>query len=190
MTEKMKRAVALLSFFSFCKAQQVIVASFANDNPAITENTLRFTTGGNVLTDYPSLSLAPGQKIIIDQSDASNAGLTLVLNDQTSFAIDYFCPAKCTLADYVATNAFRFTTTGGKVPIPGFSQLITAPNVATSSSYHIAGYVYNGAAVTVTVDQSSKIQLYVVAIILPVLFVVSNELSLRLFIVDGQKTSV
>jgi hypothetical protein len=135
----MKRSLALLAFAATCRAQTVVTASFESDIPAITQPTLRFNINGQVLTDYPSLSLSTGEKVFIDQSDSTNSGLAIILSDQTSFKTTYNCPEACSQADYIARNAFRFNNDGSHIGIPGFGQTITAPLVATSTTYCIAG---------------------------------------------------
>jgi hypothetical protein len=171
--------------------------SFSNDNPSLLAATLRMTSGASVYANYPALQLQPGEVVTFDQSDASNAGLAFVITD-LSFSITYNCPGitKCTQADYIGLNAQRFVSTSPTTPVgttvraanlPGLTQTVTAPLVKTSSSYHIAGFPYNGNAITITVDTSKIAELYALTIAFPLLFIVSNEVALRFLTIQRKK---
>lgn len=182
----------------FCVAHaRYLNVTFAYDNPALVNPTLRFTDGSVVYTDYPALTLQPGEEVTFDQSDSSNAGLSFLISDP-AFSVTYNCPglSSCSAADYAGLNGFRFvsaspTNDAGTIvkarDLAGLTQTITAPLVSTSSSYHIAGYPYNGNSITVTVDKSTTAELYALTVLFPFLFVVTNEAALRFLTIDKRK---
>lgn len=176
----------LLVFSSLlaCVGATTLIATFNNDDPSLVDTTLRLTDGSNVMTNYPSLNLAPGSTITIDQSDSTNAGLAFIISDP-AFSVTYNCPglSSCSAADYVGLNAFRYKTDGSLISLPGLTQTIRAPLVAAQSSYHIAGYPTLGNTISVSVDKSKTAELYALTTVFPILFFIANEVALRLLVV-------